>query len=206
MFGQLTPEQRQALRTAGPEALAPAIAHLRTTERDEAGILCRRGQARFVRATPAQLAGLRAAVRPFYAELEREPKMRSLITAIASLKRRLAPAPAVDCSRSPSPTAVATPLEGTWKMTAGRGHGVDSGRYVLIFHHGRVVFRHLTTPKFGGPGRFVVRGNVLELRFADGGDAVYRWNVYRGTLTLRYTAEQVGMPNPTFGPWYRVGG
>jgi hypothetical protein len=102
--------------------------------------------------------------------------------------------------RSTLPSRAEAPLEGTWQMTAGRAHGVDAGRYLLVFHRGRVVFRHLTPPRWGGPGRFVLHGNTLEIRFADGVDAVYRWNVYRGRLTLRSTDKEVGPPNPTFGP------
>jgi TRAP-type C4-dicarboxylate transport system substrate-binding protein len=204
VFESLTPEQREALRRAGSEALAPAVSRLRTKDLDEAGILCRRGQSTFVKATPAQLAGLRAAVRPVYAALERDPKARSLLSAIESMKRRSPPAPPVQCGRSTSPSRAVTPLEGTWEMTASPAHGIDSGRYLLVLNHGRWLFRHLTPPKWGGPGAFVVRGDKLEVRFSDGGDAVYRWNVYRGKLTLQYTAEKVGPPDPTFAPWYRV--
>ena len=200
---QLSSEQREVLRRAGSEALGPAVAHLRTEEQDEAGVLCRRGPAAFVRATAAQLAGLRAAVRPVYAELERDRKTRSFISAIESMRRRSPPPPTLDCSRSTLPSRAATPLDGTWQMTAGRAHGVDAGRYLLVFHRGRVVFRHLTPPMWGGPGRFVVHGNTLEIRFADGVDAIYSWNVYRGRLTLRYTDDEVGPPNPTFRPWSR---
>jgi hypothetical protein len=55
-------------------------------------------------------------------------------------------------------------------------------------------------------GVFAVRGDTVEFRFPDGEDGIYRWNIYRGTLTLDYVpGNRKGAPNPTFAPWHRVG-
>ena len=205
VFTRLTAGQREILRKAGREALAPAIARLRTEDLAEAGILCRRDQLTFVKATRGQLASLRAAVRPVYASLERNGKTRSLIREIAAMKRRSPPARPLNCGRPLPREGAATPLDGTWEMTAGRAHGIDAGRYRLVLKRGKYRFLHLSPPRWGGPGVFSLRGNTVVLRAADGEENVYRWNVYRDTLTLEYTPEKIGAPNATFAPWHRVG-
>jgi hypothetical protein len=54
-------------------------------------------------------------------------------------------------------------------------------------------------------GTFTIRGDTVVFR-SDGEYGVYRWNLFRDTLTLRYVpGRQEGAPNPTFAPWHRVG-
>ena len=102
-----------------------------------------------------------------------------------------------------------TPLDGTWEMTADARYGIDAGRYRLVLRDGRWRLIHLSPPTWGrkgSPSVFSVRGdNTLRVHFSDGTDAIYRWNVFRETLTFRYTSEHVGPPNPTYAPWHRVG-
>jgi hypothetical protein len=100
-----------------------------------------------------------------------------------------------------------SPLDGTWEMNAGAGHGiVDSGRYRLVLRHGRWRFDHLSKPTFANVGVFSVHGqDTIRVHIEDGTDAIFRWNIFRDTLTFRYTSEHVGGPNPTFAPWHRVG-
>jgi TRAP-type C4-dicarboxylate transport system substrate-binding protein len=206
VFAKLTAEQREILRTAGREALSPAIRRLRIEERDEVGILCRRRQLTLVQATQPELAALRAAVRPVYATLERSAVTRARIRQIESMKRRLPPEPPVGCGLPLARQRATTPLDGTWEMTADARYGIDAGRYRLVLRHGHWRFSHLSTPKWGGSGVFAVRGgDTLRVHSEDGGDAIYRWNVFRETLTLRFTSEHVGAPNPTYAPWHRVG-
>jgi TRAP-type C4-dicarboxylate transport system substrate-binding protein len=207
VFARLTREQREILRTAGREALTPAIRRLRIEERDEAGILCSRGQLKLLQATNRELAELHAAVRPVYARLERSDMTRARIRQIESMKRRLPPAPPVRCALSEARQRSPTPLDGTWEMTADPRYKIDAGRYRLVLHRGHWRLDHLSPPKFGGPGVFSVDTDTHKLRvhFSDGSDAIYRWNVFRETLTLRYTSEHVGPPNPTLAPWHRVG-
>jgi TRAP-type C4-dicarboxylate transport system substrate-binding protein len=205
VFARLTSEQREILRRAGRETLAPAIRRLRIEERDEAGILCRRGQLTLLQATNRELAELRAAVRPVYATLERSAETRTRLRKIESMKRRSPPAPPVRCGLPLARQRSTTPLDGTWEMTADARYGIAAGRYRLVLRHGGWRFSHLSAPKWGGSGVFAVRGDTLRVHSEDGGDAIYRWNVFRETLTLRYTSEHVGAPNPTFAPWHRVG-
>jgi TRAP-type C4-dicarboxylate transport system substrate-binding protein len=205
VFARLTAEQREILHTAGREALAPAARRLRIEESDEAGILCRRRRLTLMQATQPELAALRAAVRPVYATLERSAVTRARIRQIESMKRGLPPEPPLGCGLPLTRQRSTTALDGTWEMTADSRYGIDAGRYRLVLRRGRWRFNHLSAPKWGGPGVFSRRGNTLRVHFADGGDAIYRWNVFRETLTLRYTSEHVGPPNPTLAPWHRVG-
>jgi TRAP-type C4-dicarboxylate transport system substrate-binding protein len=226
VLANLTANQRNALVEAGREAAGPAVARLRTEDREEAAILCGRGRLAVVRATPADIATLRAAVRSVYAWLERDPQTRSFIRAIEGMKRR-SPAPeASQCPRKrprrerpraalPTRERVATPLDGTWEMTASRaqvidvthspfGPDADVGRYRLVLRRGRAAGFHLDVPKWSDRGVFSVQGDVVRFTWANE-VAVYRWNVYRDTLTLRFVPSRArGAPNPTFAPWRRV--
>jgi TRAP-type C4-dicarboxylate transport system substrate-binding protein len=205
VLARLTKAQREVLRAAGRQALAPASARLRTEDAASAGTLCRRGQLALVRSSPSALAGLRTGVSSVYRELERKRGTRAAIAAIEAIKRGLPQGGWLSCPSAPSRQATPTPLDGTWEMTAPKSHGIDAGRYRLVFAAGRFILTHLSPPKWGGPpaGSFGVDGHVVRLRDPDGGEGVYRWNVYRGTLTLRYTDKQIGAPNPTYETWYR---
>jgi TRAP-type transport system periplasmic protein len=220
VLAKLTSEQRKILRKAARQALAPAIERLRAEDNSEAGLLCRRDHLAFADATASQLAGLRAAVRPVYAKLEQNPKTRALIAAIRAMKRRLSSlAPPLRCFRSLPRQTAATPLDGTWEMIASLAQviaathatrddaQIDVGRYRLVLRRGRVsasVFYSDATSH--NTGVFAVRRDTVEFRFPDGEDGIYRWNVYRGTLTLRYLPGNTkGPPNPTFASWHRVG-
>lgn len=229
VFAKLTADQRRALRGAGPAAVAPAVARLRTEDRQEAAVLCRRGALDLITAMPTQVATLRAAVRPVYVELERDPETRSFIRAIKAMKRRPSPAEASHCPRqrarpkarapakSPARSTVVTPLDGTWEMAASlaqvigithspQGAEADAGRYRLVFRRGRVSFFHFGEARSSNTGVFSVRNDVV--RFTSASETVvYLWNVYRDTLTFRFPeGRETGAPNPTFAPWHRVGG
>src|SRR2546430_10490862 len=127
VLAKLTSEQREILREAARQALAPAIERLRLEDSSEAGAPCRRDRLAFVEATASQLAGLRAAVRPGYAKLEQNPETRALITRIRGMKRRpssLEPAPR--CLRSLPRQTAATPPAGTREMTTRLAQAVAS--------------------------------------------------------------------------------
>jgi TRAP-type C4-dicarboxylate transport system substrate-binding protein len=211
IFARLTKRQREILREAGRVALTPAIARLRREDLDEAGILCARGQLTFVKATGAQVASLHAAVRPVYQALERHPETRSLISKIEAMRRRLPSTRPVSCGHPLRRERAVTPLDGTWEMTT-PAHGidaVDAGHYRLVLRRGKFALFHLSPPRWGGrssgdAGIFSVRGDTVVLRSTDGVDNVYRWNVFRQTLTFGYT-RQIGAPNPTYAPWHWVG-
>jgi len=207
LFGKLTPEQREILRSAGGAALAPTVSHLRNEDRVEASILCRRGDTAFVGATASQRAALRAALHPVYAQLEGDPQTRALIREIEAMKRQSPPEPALRCLRSLRPQNAPSLLDGTWEMTASLAQAgpSDAGRYRLVLRRGRVSFSHISPTGLLGAGVFSVHGDTIVLRFANGDGGRYRWNVYRDTLTLSFVpGKEEGAPNPTFAPFRRV--
>jgi TRAP-type C4-dicarboxylate transport system substrate-binding protein len=82
--------------------------------------LCRRGT-RVVTASPADLAGLRAAVQPVYRMLEANPSTRAFIGQITAIRQAMGGLPdALTCAAALSTgqsNAAASPLEGTWQVT-----------------------------------------------------------------------------------------
>ena len=90
---------------------------------DDAGYLrdlCRRGT-KVVTASPADLAGLRAAVQPVYRMLEASPSTKAFIGQIVSIRQAIGGSPdALTCAAALSTgqsNTTASPLEGTWQVT-----------------------------------------------------------------------------------------
>jgi hypothetical protein len=81
--------------------------------------LCRRNKV--VTASPADLAGLRAAVQPVYRALEANPSTRAFIAQITSLRQAMGGSPdSLTCASTPDAaqgTTTAIPLEGTWQVS-----------------------------------------------------------------------------------------
>jgi len=213
VMAKLTAGQRRVLRDAARGALAPAASHLDAEDRAAVGGLCHGN--RFDRyivaeARPAQLARLRRAVQPVYARLARDPMTRALIAKIARLKRESASPPSLACPRLPAPETGETPLDGTWQMTATRaqaGDDIDAGHYALFLSHGRLRFS-FSSPGTSGSrttGVFRLEGRKVVFELGDGTSSIYRWNLFRGLLTLRRVPGVSEAPNPTFAPWHRVG-
>ncbi len=209
VLAKLTPQQRDVLRRAGRDALVPTIARMRAEDRAAAGVLCRRDHVAFADATPLELAALGAAVRRVYRRLERNSTSRSLIAEIRTMKRHPLVDAALRCPTSQPLTRAATVLDGTWEMTASRARAseIDAGHYRMVLRRGRVS-SSFSSPYSSGShttGIFSVRGDKIRFRYADGGAAIYRWNLYRDTLTLRKIPGVAEAPNPTFAPWTRIG-
>jgi TRAP-type C4-dicarboxylate transport system substrate-binding protein len=81
--------------------------------------LCRRNKV--VTASPADLAGLRAAVQPVYRALEANPSSKAFIAQITSLRQAMGGSPdSLTCASTPNAaqgTTTAIPLEGTWQVS-----------------------------------------------------------------------------------------
>jgi TRAP-type transport system periplasmic protein len=208
VLAKLTPEERRILQKAGSEALAPAIARLRNMDRVETDLLCQRGHVGFVTATRPELVALHTAVRPLYTQLERNARTRSFIGEVEAMKRNSSPERASPCSTPPPPQRSVTLLDGTWQMAASSSVAgdVDVGRYRMVLRRGRQELFHVSTPTWAASSVFSVRGGTAFFRSADD-YGVYRWNLFRDTLTFRYiSGKEEGAPNLTFAPWHRVGG
>ncbi|GAB2571053.1 hypothetical protein GCM10027269_28170 [Kribbella endophytica] len=81
----LSPDNQKILRSAATATREWALGH-RVTESATAAAYCNRG-GKVVNATPAELRALDQAVRPLYAELERDQKTKAMIDRIRTLKQ-----------------------------------------------------------------------------------------------------------------------
>jgi TRAP-type C4-dicarboxylate transport system substrate-binding protein len=212
VYHRLTAAQRQILRRAGREALAPEIARIVRDDKQALSEICARNAVSLAGASTAQLAALRRAVRPVVDDLERDPFTKVAIAEITTLRRGLA----MDDVRCPSVSgaAAASRLEGRWQVRASRdellaagtppdeaerqrGAGtleLRGGRWTFTEQHNGFVWR----------GRYAVRGDLLHLTMircratadvcAPGATASVTWSVYRDRLSLE---QESGV-----GPYY----
>jgi TRAP-type C4-dicarboxylate transport system substrate-binding protein len=213
LFNSLSHPQQQALRLAGADVIAKATTAARTGDNgvDAAASLCLTSVHEML-ASPADLAALRRAVAPVYTWLDKDPQTRSLVAQIESLKRRLAVPPDAGppCTLQVAAVSKPTPLDGVYVndvtrqqeatregvapsqvLTANFGHSVtvlDRGHYAGTQENGRVCTWNY--------GTYKVVGDKYEVLVSDGGGVgtqsfnvpgeyfVYRWSLYRDTLTV----------------------
>jgi TRAP-type C4-dicarboxylate transport system substrate-binding protein len=229
-WAALTPAQRRILRQAVTGDLAAETNVVRGNERTDTAILCRRGQLRFLTASPADLAALRRAVQPVYHQLQRDPQTQRYIRQIEAMRKGVAAEPAPGCGHTARPAGKAGPLDGVWQFTttpadlraAGASQGdivpENYGTYTIVIDRGRFAFtqenKQACTWAYG---TFTVKGDRFEWLFTDGGGIApdgaankpgelftFRWSLYRGMLTL-YPVKGAVSPNPSVGkPWPRI--
>jgi len=117
-FGSLTASQRGVLYQAAARARAAGVYE----GNDTASMvdLCRRGL-KIVSASPADMAGLRAAVQPVYRSLDSNSATRAFIDEITAMRQAIGGSPdAVTCPAASTGGAAATTasaLQGTWQVT-----------------------------------------------------------------------------------------
>ena len=85
-FDRLPPAQREILRRAGREALAPVLARIDKEQTQALELVCGRGNLTLATASTSELADLQVAVQPVYAELERDVQTREFIAEIRRLR------------------------------------------------------------------------------------------------------------------------
>jgi TRAP-type C4-dicarboxylate transport system substrate-binding protein len=195
-FEALTSEQRAILGEAGQLAIAPRAAEVERLESEALRTICDRKLAVLYQASPANVAGLRAAVRPVYKGLERDARTKELIEGIKALGTgreeplRCRPVPAEDTAA----------LVGVWRSDAARDALVAlgatdaeastyEGPATLELKDSRWTFRgdHTTVT-----GTYDVEGNVIRLTMrtctanpcSPGAVSEYVWSVYRDVLSL----------------------
>jgi TRAP-type C4-dicarboxylate transport system substrate-binding protein len=182
-YDTLTAGQRTVLYRAAAQARTAGIYQ----GNDPAAVadLCRRG-IKVVSASPADLAGLQAAVRPVYTMLEANPSTRAYIAQITAMRAAAGGAPgAVTCpAASAGGTAsTAAELQGTWQVTytqselAAAGAPADEaapslgnfGRFTLRLSQGRWWWRNIGGDPAAPPadtyahGTYVVTGDKINL-------------------------------------------
>src|SRR5215467_225070 len=231
-YATLTAGQRGVLLRAAAQARHAGIYE----GNDTAAVagLCQSGTP-IVSASPDDLAGLRAAVRPVYAMLESNPSTKAYIDQIIAMRRAVGGAPgAMTCPAHAVPagqiTTTVTPLDGTWQVTYTRAEFVAAGAYpdellpsegnwghsTLSFSRGHwwQTARPTTAPVSTSYGTYVVAGHKITLyvqsQNAGSGTEVmgtYIWSVYKDTLTFKKAALP-GVEEPTgmvVKPWRKTG-
>jgi TRAP-type C4-dicarboxylate transport system substrate-binding protein len=230
-WASLTPAQRRILSQAVADDVAAETRVVRDNERTDTAILCRRGRLRFLDASPADLAALRRAVQPVYAQLERDPQTRRYIRQIQALRQETPPEPAPRCGHTARLAGTAGPLDGVYQFTdtpaelqatAGTAPGdvapENYGAWTLVLDRGHFAVTQQDQPACTwGYGTFTIKGNRIEWLFTDGGGIapdgsankpgeffIFGWSLYRGVLTLSAVKGAVSPSNFRVKPWTRV--
>jgi extracellular solute-binding protein (family 7) len=230
-WASLTPAQRRILTLAVTGDVPAETTVVRDEERTDTAILCRRGRLRFLDASPADLAALRRAVQPVYAQLDRDPQTRRYLRQIEALRQGLPAEPAPKCGRTARLTVRGGPLDGVWQFTdtaaqlaAASGPASDGvvpenyGAWTLVLDRGHFAFtQEDQLACTWGYGTFTVRGNKMEWLIANGGgiapdnatnkpgeDYLFGWSLYGGVLTLSPVKGAISPGNFRVKPWTRI--
>lgn len=224
VLARLSESDRAVLQAAAAATVRhadPAAA-----ERGEFAGLCSR--VKLVTASPADLASLRQASAPVYAELERDPATARAIRAIEALRGAAGPSTLPSCKHAvPAPVATKTPFPtGRFVTTVTRADVLGAG---LDLQHHPGYPQTLTTVIDGGhwrqtwtprvkddppyvAGRLQVRGDQVTFVLAYPKDArgirdTLRWSYFRGQLDLRVLAvgDPIGRLVYSAHPWRKVG-
>ena len=233
-FARLTPPQRRILKQAVADDQTAETRERVSAERADAEILCGRRRLRFVTASGAEIAALRRAVRPVYAQLERDPQTRRFIVEIQRLRSLVgaptAKVPSCRASASLGAPAQATPVDGVYAVTVEpRDLPVSQrtpeayGSWQIVLDRGRVRFRQRSDgADWVGVGRVRVVGG--EMRWTVGWavdwgphgapDGVplksndvlrFRWLRTSGGLRLEPMGAGPALPALSLRPLARVG-
>jgi TRAP-type C4-dicarboxylate transport system substrate-binding protein len=223
-FAKLSDEQQRVLRTAAARA-AQRTADSMVSD-PEAGMVerqCRRGHV--VPATPTELAAFEQAMRPVYAQLERDPQVRATIAGIRDLKGRTPPDPApripASCSRATSVTAGRERdpsfLDGTYRWRVTRAGALKLGAdphddvigmiVDMTLHSGG--WSYADSAGTAGSGTFKIIGNRIALTWpAQGYTNTFTFK-RRADGTLELTAvmpmDRADRLVMSSSPWRRIG-
>jgi Bacterial extracellular solute-binding protein, family 7 len=223
-FAKLSDQQQRILREAAAHA-AQRVAGVMASD-PEVGLVeghCHRGHVRF--ASPAELAAVEQAMRPVYAQLERDPRVKATIAGIRELKSRTPPDRAPKIPASCSRAAGGTPggerdpsfLDGTYRWRVTRAGaiklGADPNDDVIGMIVGMTLrgggWKYADSAGTGGSGTFKVIGNRIFLTWPAKG--------YTNTFTFKRradgTLELTAVPPMDRGdrlvmsssPWRRIG-
>jgi TRAP-type C4-dicarboxylate transport system substrate-binding protein len=200
VFESLASEQQAVLREAAAAAVPEALAASRTEDEEAASELCRRGLT-FAIASESELAELRGALEPVYAELTADRETKSNIEAITNLKRRIAASAEAPACTSTEPPATASPIpDGTYETTLAKADwetmtkadwlksGVSEedaaipGVYRMIFDAGEWTLVGPTGD--GEQGSYTVYRDQIEVDISSDYKITARWSLDGDTLTL----------------------
>jgi hypothetical protein len=206
VFESLSPKQQTVLREAATAAVSEGLAASRAEDEEAADMLCRAGLG-FAVASESDLAALRRALEPVYAELATDPETKSAIEAITGLKAETAASAEAPACTSTEPAATASSIpDGTYetaltkadwrKMTkadwlksgVSEEEGAVPGVYRMIFDAGAWTFigpiRDGEPNDDGEEGSYTVFRDQIEVHIADDYTITARWSLDGKTLTF----------------------
>lgn len=201
-FRLLSEAQQALLRRASREAIATAVARIRTQELAGLARICEREAAELETTTRGQRTALLRAVNTIYDDLAWDPLTSELLGEIQRLRSTFAP-DVLRCAPTAAPTrtSAAGPLDGTWEWAVTKaelravgetptGIANNAGRWRLVVDHGRFELRGLDAGDVYR-GIFLVRGDRVVARIdgARGTDPAwptwqYAWSLYRDQLIM----------------------
>jgi len=188
-FSRLTPSQQRILKQAVADDRTAATKARIRAERTDTEILCGRRKLRFVSASPGDIAALRRAVRPVYAQLERDPQTRHFIAEIQALRARIG-----------APTANIPNCQATASVRApGRTTALDGSYAVTVAPHDLPASQRL--PEAYGSWQIVLdRGRFRFIQRSDGADWVGTGRVRIIGDEMRWTVDFAGEWGPHGAP------
>jgi TRAP-type C4-dicarboxylate transport system substrate-binding protein len=196
-FESLTPKHQGVLREAAAAAVPEALAAARAEDEEAALQLCRRGLA-FALASESELAELRAALEPVYAELTADPETKSDIEVITNVKTEIAASAEAPVCSSTDPPATASPIpDGTYETTVTEADyrkagvseevGAFPGVFRMILDAGEWTFIGPIRdgePNDGEKGTYTVFRDQIEVDVAEDVTITARWSLDGKTLTF----------------------
>ncbi len=201
VFESLAPKQQAVLREAAAAAVPEALAAARAEDDEAALQLCRRGLT-FAVASQSDLAELRTALKPVYAELRADAETKSKIDAITKLKSEIAAAAERPPCTSTTPSATASRIpDGTYQTTLTKADflkgGVSeedaaqsAGVWTMIFDAGEWTARGPNGD--GEQGSYTVYRDQIETVISADYKIVARWSLDDHALMFRDIREPGG--------------
>jgi TRAP-type C4-dicarboxylate transport system substrate-binding protein len=223
----LTAEQRQILRSAAADSIAPATAIAVAEDTEAKTGLCGTGMT-VVEATGADQTALDRVVEPIYTQLEARDQTKAYLAQIRDLKNQVrGPADSFACpTAQPNAASAPTPIDGVYQVTTTFEELADAGdpqpergnygTLVLAFDRGRFAISQEDGEICAtAHGSYVVDGDRVELSIlgasASGQSAnrpgeffVFGWSRYRDTLTLTAVAGETSPIPLLVKPWRRI--
>jgi TRAP-type transport system periplasmic protein len=195
VFESLGPEQQSALHEAATAAVPGALEEARAEDDEAALQLCRRGMT-FAVASESELAELRTALEPVYAELTAEAETKSNIEAITNLKSEVAAAAEAPACTSTEPPATASAIpDGTYETTLTKADwrkgGISEGSPAccligtirMIFDAGEWTALE-PTGEVGEQGSYTVYRDRIKIDISTDYKITARWSLKGDTLTF----------------------
>jgi TRAP-type transport system periplasmic protein len=177
------------LRKAAKAAIPEAVALARSQESEPLSEICR-ATLKVVGASAPQIDALRAAFRPIYDELEREPAASAAVTRIQELSRDAGSSPdPVRCPAESKPATNATIPAGTYRAVLTRADAKEHGfpwSFVIEEDPDPRALRTKTREKrleFTDKGTFLVYDVWLDGTASIGWEGTY--SIYRDRITVQ---------------------